>query len=218
MLGISIKGQERLMLAIAAAALFLVSTAAHADSITNTVGGNVILGSGNSLIETATVSDPGLELGQLGTLVVALKDDTTGTVLGVWDDVLTAGGTYTLDPSFLPTATGAYEWDATYTGCDGSILVGCTSVTLSSGPAYEYVTAPETSTVSLFGTGLLALLGLTWYGRRKQLAQGSEASLSASRNCLVYPSLPLIFCRVMTSRGAPPVRLSHASNSSTLTL
>jgi len=147
------------------------STAAHADSITNTPGGTVILGSGNPLTDTATVSDPNLELGELGTFVVALKDDTTGALIGVWDDVFIVGGTYTLDPTFLPTAAGTYEWDASYSGCDGNVLTGCTSVNLGSGPAYEYVIgAAEPGTAILLGIGLLAFVGLTWSWQRRQLA------------------------------------------------
>src|SRR5207244_2226426 len=81
-------------------------------TITTNPGGPVVVGSGNVLADSATLSGG---FNPTGTITFVLFDPNN-VVVDTEIVTVNGNGTYTTPAGFLPTATGTYEWTASYSG------------------------------------------------------------------------------------------------------
>ncbi len=81
-------------------------------TLTTTAGGIVVLGSGTSLTDSATLAGGN---NPTGTITFTLTGPN-GTVVDTETDAVDGNGTYTTPNGFLPAAAGVYQWGVTYSG------------------------------------------------------------------------------------------------------
>ena len=84
-----------------------------AATLVTTPGGTVVLGSGNTLTDSATLSggsDP------TGTITFTLYAPNGTTVVNTQTAPVNGDGTYTTPSGYTPTAPGTYQWVASYSG------------------------------------------------------------------------------------------------------
>jgi hypothetical protein len=84
-----------------------------APTITTTPGGSVVIGSGTPLTDTAMLSGG---LNPTGTITFTLTAPDGMTVVDTETVPVNGDGTYTTPTGFQPTATGTYQWVASYSG------------------------------------------------------------------------------------------------------
>jgi hypothetical protein len=88
--------------------------------ISTVPGGTVVVGSGNRLTDSASLSGGFNPTGSI-TFTLFAPDGTT--VVDTETVAVHGDGTYTTPTGLLPTATGTYEWVATYSGDANNISV-----------------------------------------------------------------------------------------------
>jgi glyoxylate utilization-related uncharacterized protein len=89
------------------------SNVAHASpTITTTPGGTVVIGSGAKLTDSAMLSGG---FNPTGTITFTLTSPSN-TVVDTETVTVSGNGTYNTPNGYLPTATGTYQWVATYSG------------------------------------------------------------------------------------------------------
>jgi hypothetical protein len=85
---------------------------AAGPTITTTPGGTVVIGSGNKLTDSATLSGGYNETGSITFTLFS----PTNTVVDTVTVAVNGNGTYSVPTGYTPTSTGTYEWAAAYSG------------------------------------------------------------------------------------------------------
>ena len=94
---------------------------ASVSSFFTTPGGTVVIGSGNKLTDSATLSGG---YNPTGTITFKLYAPDGTTVVDTETATVNNGnGTYSTPNGYLPTATGTYQWVASYGGDSNNNLV-----------------------------------------------------------------------------------------------
>ena len=117
-------------------------------SISTATVGTVVLGSGTPLTDSATLASG---YSPTGTITFTLSDGN-GNTLDTETAPVNGDGTYTTPTGYLPTATGTYQWVASYSGDSGNA-----SIASSLGAEPETV-SPATPTIdTLASAGSVAV-------------------------------------------------------------
>jgi hypothetical protein len=152
-------------------------------TINSMPGGTVILGSGNKLTDSATLSGG---YNPTGTITFTLYDPNN---MIVYTDIVpvTGDGTYTIatgsNPGgFLPTIAGTYQWVVSYGGDGNNISV-----------AAPLGAEPETVTSQTIGKGDFATIGF-WHNKNgqaliKSLNGGPTSTALAQWLATTFPNL-----------------------------
>jgi hypothetical protein len=93
------------------ASVTLIYTFHNVTNVTTVPGGPVVIGSGNKLTDTATLSGGASPTGSIN-FVLTLN----GTQVDSEIVTVNGNGQYTTPNGYLPTQTGTYQWVATYSG------------------------------------------------------------------------------------------------------
>ena len=89
------------------------TVSAATPSLTTTAGGTVVVGSGNKLTDSATLSggyDP------TGTITFTLYAPGGTTVVNTETEAVNGDGTYATPSGYTPTQLGIYQWAVSYSG------------------------------------------------------------------------------------------------------
>src|SRR5262249_2301212 len=79
-------------------------------AIATTPGGTIVIGSGDALTDSATISGG---FNPTGTITFTLIDPSSN-VVDTETVTVNGNGTYTTPTGFVPTASGTYQWVASY--------------------------------------------------------------------------------------------------------
>jgi hypothetical protein len=85
---------------------------AASPTITTTPGGTVVIGSGNKLTDSATLSGGFNDTGSITFTLYSPSNAVVDTVTVA----VSGNGTYSIPTGYTPTAAGTYEWAAAYSG------------------------------------------------------------------------------------------------------
>jgi ELWxxDGT repeat protein len=121
---------------------------AASPTISTLAGGTIVIGSGNKLTDSATVSGG---YNETGTITFTLYGPDGTTVVDTETATVSGDGTYSTPNGYLPTATGTYQWVASYGGDANNNGVSSTN-----GSEPEMVLAAS-STISTLADGTIVI-------------------------------------------------------------
>jgi hypothetical protein len=127
-----------------------VPVSAASPTLVTTAGGTLILGSGQPLKDSATLSGGYFETGMITFTLL----DPSSLVVDTETVAVSGNGTYATPTGFVPLAAGTYIWNAQYSG-DGNNH----GFTAAGEGETELVraSAPEPMSLALIGIGIAAL-------------------------------------------------------------
>lgn len=165
MVSVRQKDRRRLALVIVVAGAALIPAVVQADLLTTTPGDTVVLGSGDTLTDSAVLTGSGVPTGNITFFLFSPGVTPNGSDSNnVYSDTVTVTGNGSYDTAlgtnpggYFPTVAGTYEWLANYSGDGGSNApihgtVSEPEVVTSSAPA-----VPEPSSVFLLCTVVAAV-------------------------------------------------------------